>query len=200
MAKEKNLDFLIDGLVKVKNRSDIPFKCLLVGDGPERERLMSKVYEFDMDDRIIFTGNLAPPDVIRHYLAADFFVFASTSETQGMVLIEAMAGGCPVVAVRASGVYDLIREEYNGFKVPESTESWARAVITLLEDQELLSVMSRNSLAFAENYSEEKIIERVLRLYRRVLVLNRSVLNGNMASDSQTAENVIEAELIKSRQ
>jgi len=51
MAKEKNLDFLIDGLVKVKNRTHTPFKCLLVGDGPERERLAKKVGELGMGER-----------------------------------------------------------------------------------------------------------------------------------------------------
>lgn len=59
-------------------------------------------------------------------------MFASTSETQGMVLLEAMAGGCPVVAVRASGVYDVVKDGYNGFKVAESTDNWAEAVINLL--------------------------------------------------------------------
>ncbi len=60
MAKEKNLDFLIDGLVKVKNRTYTPFKCLLVGDGPEKERLEAKVDELGMDDRIVFAGNITP--------------------------------------------------------------------------------------------------------------------------------------------
>jgi len=174
MAKEKNLDFLIDGLVKVKDRTHTPFKCLLVGDGPEKERLEEKVAELGMDERIVFAGNMAPREVIRCYLAADLFVFASTSETQGMVLLEAMAGGCPVVAVRASGVYDVVKDGYNGFKAPESTESWAKAVATLLEDKQLLSALSENSRVFAENYSVEKITEKVSRLYRRVLVLNKS--------------------------
>ncbi len=91
-----------------------------------------------------------------------------------MVLLEAMAGGCPVVAVRASGVYDVIKDGYNGFKVSESTESWAKAVANLLEDSQLLSALSENSRAFVENYSLEKMTERVSRLYRRVLVLNLS--------------------------
>jgi len=91
-----------------------------------------------------------------------------------MVLLEAMAGGWPVVAVRASGVYDVVKDDYNGFKVAESTESWAKAVATLLEDKQLLSALSENSRAFAENYSVEKITEKVSRLYRRVLVLSKS--------------------------
>ncbi len=174
MAKEKNLDFLIDGLAKVKNRTHSPFKCLLVGDGPEKERLEAKVAELGMDDRVVFTGNMAPYEVVRCYLAADLFVFASTSETQGMVLLEAMAGGCPVVAVRASGVYDVVKDGHNGFKVAESTDNWAEAVANLLEDGQRLSALSENSRAFAENYSMEKITEKVSRLYRRVVVLGQS--------------------------
>jgi len=127
-----------------------------------------------MDKRIVFTGNVTPHEVARHYLAADLFVFASTSETQGMVLLEAMAGGCPVVAVRASGVYDVVKDGYNGLTVAESTDNWAEAVINLLTDSQRLPALSENSRAFAENYSEEKITEKVLRLYRRVVVLGKS--------------------------
>lgn len=174
LAREKNLDFLIDGLAKAKAQIHIPFKCLLVGDGPEKTRLEEKVAALGLREQVVFTGNLPPRDVARCYLAADLFVFASTSETQGMVLIEAMAGGCPVVAVRASGVHDAVRDGYNGLMVAESTGSWAKAVATLLTDRRRLSVLSENSRAFAEAFSEEKIAARVSRLYRRVVVLAKS--------------------------
>lgn len=174
LAREKNLDFLIDGLAKVKEQIHIPFKCLLVGDGPEKARLEEKAAALGLREQIVFTGNLPPRAVARCYLAADLFVFASTSETQGMVLIEAMAGGCPVVAVRASGVHDVVRDGHNGLMVAESTKSWAKAVATLLTDRRRLSVLSENSRAFAEDFSEEKIAEKVLRLYRRVVILGKS--------------------------
>lgn len=174
MAKEKNIEFLIDGLEKVKKLVRIPFKCLLVGDGPERERLEKKAAALELNEQIVFIGNMPPREVALCCLAADLFVFASTSETQGMVLIEAMAGGCPVVAVRASGVYDAVRDGYNGLMVAESTESWSKAVATLLRDRVMLSVLSENSRVFAEDYAEENIAEQVLKLYRRVVVLGKS--------------------------
>ena len=117
---------------------------------------------------------MLPREVARCYLAADLFVFASTSETQGMVLVEAMAGGCPVVAIRASGVIDVVKDGYNGLMVPESTEGWSQAVVNLLEDRQRLAVMSANSRAFAEDYAEEKVTERVLRQYRRAVILGKS--------------------------
>ena len=183
MAREKNLDFLIDGVAKVRALTGIPFRCLLVGDGPELVRLEKKVEDLGMNDQILFTGNMEPSDVARACLASDLFVFASTSETQGMVLLEAMAGGCPVVAVSSSGVYDVVEDGFNGFKVPESTDSWAKAVTRLLEDTELRESFSLNSRKFAEKYSEENISEKVLSLYRRVLGLKgaESVRRGGPA-------------------
>jgi 1,2-diacylglycerol 3-alpha-glucosyltransferase len=174
MAKEKNLDFLIDGLAKVKKWSHTPFTCILVGDGPERQRLEEKVTALGMENHVIFSGKMTPQEVAGCYLAADLFVFASTSETQGMVLLEAMAGGCPVVAVRASGVHDVIKDGHNGFKVAESTDDWAGMIVKLLDDHQQLSILSKNSRAFAGDYSVEKIAEKVLALYRRVMVLYRS--------------------------
>jgi 1,2-diacylglycerol 3-alpha-glucosyltransferase len=174
MVQEKNLDFLIDAIAKVRELSPIPFKCLLVGDGPEKARLEKKVAALGLDGEIVFTGKMTPHEVARCYLAADLFVFASTSETQGMVLIEAMAGGCPVVAVRASGVYDVVKDGFNGLMVAESTESWSRAVVRLLTDRRRLSLLSENSKTFAEDYAEEKICDQILRLYRRVVALGKS--------------------------
>jgi len=174
MAREKNLDFLIDGLAKVKYLFAAPFKCLLIGDGPEKKRLEEKTGALDLHDNVIFTGNMPPQQVALCYLAADLFVFASTSETQGMVLIEAMAGGCPVVAVRASGVHDVVRDGYNGVMVAESTEDWAEGVTSLLMDYQVLSDLSKKSRIFAQNYSEEKIATKVRSLYRRVVILGKS--------------------------
>lgn len=174
MAKEKNLDFLIDGLAKVKKQIPFPFKCLLVGDGPEKKRLQEKTADRGLAEQIVFTGGMRPREVARCYLAADLFVFASTSETQGMVLVEAMAGGCPVVAVRASGVYDVVKDGSNGLMTAESTESWSKAVVALLKNRRKLATLSENSRLFAEDYSEKKIAEKVSRLYRRAVVLRKS--------------------------
>ena len=174
MAREKNLDFLIDAVARIKQRTNIPFKCLLVGDGPERQRLEKKVEDIGLQAQIRFTGSLTPQEVILHYLAADLFVFASTSETQGMVLVEAMAGGCPVVAVRASGVYDVIKDDFNGYMVPENIENWASKIIDILNSPELLQELSENSRAYAEEFSVDNITSKIIRLYQNVIVLKQS--------------------------
>lgn len=174
LAEEKNLDFLLAALAKTK--ALVPpshFKCILVGDGPEREHLERQVDLLGLQDTIVFTGNLPPSEVAKAYRAADLFVFASTSETQGMVLVEAMAGGCPVVAVRASGVHDVLENGYNGLMVAESTESWANAVRSLLMDPQRLAKLSENSMLFAQTYSVENIAKKVEALYQRVVLLHQ---------------------------
>ncbi|WP_320127397.1 glycosyltransferase [uncultured Sphaerochaeta sp.] len=174
IAEEKNLDFLIAALQKLKETSSTHFTCLLIGDGPQKKRLEEKVRSMGMQDSIIFMGKLQPSEVVRCYLAADLFVFASTSETQGMVLLEAMAGGCPVVAIQSSGVYDVIHDGFNGYKVPESTNIWAETVRKLLEDKPLMETMANNSREFVKNYSVDSITDRVTALYRRVIILSKS--------------------------
>lgn len=174
LAEEKNLDFLLAGLAKVKALCPVKFTCLLVGDGPQRSHLEGRVAELGLGEVVTFTGNLEPREVTRIYRAGDLFVFSSTSETQGMVLVEAMAGGCPVVAVRSSGVHDVVKNGYNGMMVPESTDSWAAAVASLLSDPAGLSELSANSKIFAQSYSEENIAQKVEALYQRVVLLYKA--------------------------
>ena len=171
LAREKNVDFMIDGLLRVRERTSVPFRCIVVGDGPERSRLEEKVTEMGMIDSIFFTGAIEPSEMFKAYLASELFVFASRTETQGMVLLEAMAGGCPVVAVNSSGVHDVIEDGYNGFKVPENIESWSSSIILLLENRGLIDSLSGNSKKFAGNYSGDRIAERVLRFYHRTLLV-----------------------------
>jgi len=173
MAREKNLDFLIEGVRKVFASIEEPVHCLLVGDGPERSRLEAKVSDLGLSSRIHFAGQMDPTDTVLAYLAADLFVFSSTSETQGMVLVEAMAGGCPVVAVNASGVYDVVEDGVNGYKVPESTDIWALTIVRLLQDRARLETLAANCRKFARKYSEKRIAEKVLNLYERVIVMSR---------------------------
>ena len=172
LAIEKNMDFLIDGLIKTLDKTSQKFVCLLVGDGPQFGPLTKKIAAAGLSDRIRLVGKISPQKVVLAYLAADLFVFASTSETQGMVLLEAMAAGCPVVAVRASGVNDVVRHGENGITVSESTEHWSQALGDLLDDPDRLQALSDQAIATAAGFSSEKIAEEVDALYRRVIAMH----------------------------
>ena len=109
-----------------------------------------------IQDVVTFVGNV-PNEQVRDYLAAsDLFLFASKSETQGIVLAEAMAAGIPVTAVHATGADDIIEDGVNGFLTEEKEEVWAAKVTEALEP-ETNSRMKRAALISAENYRSSRL-------------------------------------------
>ena len=109
-----------------------------------------------IQDVVTFVGNV-PNEQVRDYLAAsDLFLFASKSETQGIVLAEAMAAGIPVTAVHATGADDIIEDGVNGFLTEEKEEMWAAKVTEALEP-ETNSRMKRAALISAENYRSSRL-------------------------------------------
>jgi 1,2-diacylglycerol 3-alpha-glucosyltransferase len=181
LAVEKNIDFLIRGLKLVKANTSVPFRCMMMGDGPERENIRHLIEACQMTDELILTGQINPTEMATYFQASDIFVFSSLSETQGMVLLEAMAGGCPSVSVRSSGTDDVIKDGYNGFKTQEDPAAWAEKVVCLLENEALRQEMSCNALAFARKFSQEKIAERVEVFYKRTIIERRKRKGGRHA-------------------
>jgi glycosyltransferase involved in cell wall biosynthesis len=169
ISQEKNLYFLLQGLQQVSLSCSRPFKCLLAGDGPELQGLKDYARELGVDGQVIFLGQVEQRHLPLFYTASDLFVFSSTSETQGMVLLEAMAGGCPVVAVRSSGIAEVVQNGYNGYKTSENVKAWAETVLQLMQNQQEMQRMSKNARQQAESFSVEKTAQQVLSFYARVL-------------------------------
>jgi glycosyltransferase involved in cell wall biosynthesis len=103
------------------------------------------------------------------YRSADLFVYASLSETQGMVLLEAMAGGCPVVAVSSGGVDDVVVDGYNGYRTAEDADEWARRVAEMISNPGKLQDMSDNAFDFAAKHSIEVMAEQAVKTYREMI-------------------------------
>ncbi len=168
LSKEKNLYFLLDGLALVKNMTNKQFKAIIIGDGPEREDLELYVEKQGLEDYVQLIGAVDYSQVCKYYLAADLFVFASTSETQGMVVLEAMAGCTPVVAVRSSGIDDIIEDGVNGYKTGEDIDKWAEKIVRLMEDPILLEKMKGNAEQEAREHSLEKMARRAEEVYQNL--------------------------------
>ncbi|MDY6798829.1 MAG: glycosyltransferase [Pseudomonadota bacterium] len=169
LSNEKNIDFMIDAIHSLRQKTDIPFRFLMIGDGHQRDRLQQRIDELELGDHMTLVGSVPPEEMATWYQLGDAFLFASKSETQGMVILEAMAAGCPVVAVRSSGIDDVVRDGYNGFKTPEKQEQWVARVQQLLEDESLRREMSGHALAFARDYSVEKFAREVREIYALAL-------------------------------
>jgi len=117
LAPEKNMGFLAEAVAAfLPRRSGARF--LLVGDGPSRKGMLATFERNGLSGRIHVGGVLEGERLASAYKAMDVFVFASLTETQGMVLTEAMTAGVPVVAVDASGVREVVRDRENGRLVP----------------------------------------------------------------------------------
>ena len=170
LGAEKNLLFLLRAFKRMTQlKQDL---CLIIaGDGPQRQELEEHVTALGLSDRMLFTGYLDHAKLIDLYKAADLFVFASKTETQGLVLVEALAAGTPVVAVGAMGVLDIVTHGESGLLVEEDEEVFARAVVGLLGDPEKLRTMRKNALKRAYELSAQAAVQKLVGVYQELCLV-----------------------------
>ena len=174
LSKEKNIDFLLDATRTLKEHYDRPFRLLIIGDGPERQRLDTRIQQMGLQDVVTLLGAIPPNDVPVYCRLGDIFLFASRSETQGMVILEAMAAGMPVVAVRSSGIDDIVDNGVNGFKTPLDSTQWCTRIEQLIEDSALFQRLSANAKSTAANYSIARFSDNVRRFYAGILATRQA--------------------------
>jgi len=127
LAPEKNVGFLCEAF-KVFLRQNSQAHIAIAGDGPSRKKMEHDLLAVDQS-RVHFVGILTGSDLCDAYTAFDVFAFASYTETQGMVLAEALASGCPVVGLKATGTLDIIKDENTGILVyDQSIDNFAHAL------------------------------------------------------------------------
>jgi 1,2-diacylglycerol 3-alpha-glucosyltransferase len=164
LDREKNLEFLLSAVARV----GIPrARLLLVGRGTQAAALRRVAAARGLGDRVEFRGGAPPDDLPRYYRAADVFVFASTTETQGLAVLEAMACGLPVVAVRASGVEEVVGEGVSGLLVPEDAAAFAGAVTQVLGDPHLGTKLAHGAREAASPFGSAALVHRLVAAYRR---------------------------------
>ncbi|MCD1629821.1 glycosyltransferase [Marinobacter shengliensis] len=165
LSNEKNIDFMIEAIDRLRQESDVPFRFLMIGDGHQRDRLQKKIDSLELSSHFTLVGAVQPEEMALWYNLGDAFLFASKSETQGMVILEAMSAGLPVVAVRSSGIEDVVRDGLNGYKTPENQARWIEKARQLLENDDLRTELSDKARAFAADYSIEQFARDVRGIY-----------------------------------
>jgi 1,2-diacylglycerol 3-alpha-glucosyltransferase len=170
LAPEKNLSFLAEAMCLWL--ADVPCGHLLVvGVGPAATEVRRVFRRHNLSRRVHMAGTLEGRELVDAYHAMDVFVFASCTETQGMVLTEAMAAGRPVVALNAPGVREVVRDGYNGRLVEtDRQEEFAAAVAEITTAaaarREELRAAARRT---AERFSMDRCARRLLAVYERLL-------------------------------
>lgn len=169
ITEEKNLTFLSRAVAPfLREQPDTQF--LFAGKGPVSEKLKEYFRNRDLQDRVHFTGSLTGQDLVNAYHSLDAFVFTSKSETQGMVLTEAMAASTPVISLDATGTREVVQDGKNGYLIQrENTKEFADALNRLknLETQER-NALRAEARRTAEDYSILNCTENMLRLYERL--------------------------------
>ncbi|MCA1796655.1 MAG: glycosyltransferase, partial [Geobacteraceae bacterium] len=136
-----------------------------------RQRLQDRIHSLDLDTVVTLVGAVPPDEIINWYQLADLFVFTSRSETQGMVILEAMSAGLPVVAVRSSGIDDVVKDGVNGYKTAQRIEYWSARVVELLENDTKRDKLGENAREFARDFSVEHFSANVRDIYAQTLAL-----------------------------
>lgn len=168
LAAEKNLDFLARSVTEfLKGPDGKGARFLLVGTGPALGAVREVFRTRGLKDRIAVAGVLQGQELVDAYHAMDAFAFASTSETQGMVLTEAMAAGVPVVALDAPGVREVVTDGANGRLLVEADPAAFAAALAELRSvpSERRAALRAGALATARAFSMERSASRALAAY-----------------------------------
>lgn len=168
LAREKNLETLLDAAALVFAHDEAA-RLWLVGDGPHRTALTQRVREMGIGDRVRFVGAVPRHEVDAYYAAADVFLFASITETQGLVLQEAMSYGLPAVAAAGGAASEAIEHGIDGFVAKNDPADLALYLRLLLNDGELRMRFAERAQRAVAGATMAVMAERMLAVYRRVL-------------------------------
>ena len=171
VAEEKNIDFLLRVVNRVRHR--IPhLRLLIAGEGPAKARLQRMTAQLGLTECITFLGYLTKDDWRDCYAAADLFVFSSVTETQGLVVSEAMAVGTPVVAVGEMGIKDVMASGRGGIVTKFDESEFASAIQRLLLEPQLYQSKRSEALEEAGHWSATTMAKRMLANYQSMLSKN----------------------------
>lgn len=182
IAYEKNIDFLLHMLDRV--RKALPDVLLIIaGEGPALHHLKRLGRQLGLDDHLRFVGYLDREQALLDcYRAGDAFVFASRTETQGLVLLEALALGVPVVSTAVMGTRDILAREHGGALIAEDdTQDFADKVLHLLRDAELRARLAREAPTHAAQWNAAHQARRLETFYRDI-IHHDAVANASHAS------------------
>lgn len=164
LAREKNVEFLIRQMV-TSQMKEAGVHFLIVGDGPDRERLEFLVKELELENVIHFTGMVPPEEVYKYYHLGDIFVSASQSETQGLTYIEALACGLPLLCFKDECLEQVLKQGWNGYFFENEVDFAQNLRLAFQKKEE----MRAYAFETADEFSRETFGTKVLSLYKKAI-------------------------------
>jgi glycosyltransferase involved in cell wall biosynthesis len=166
LAKEKNWDTLIKAVAKVMQTHD-DLRLVLIGEGEERKALQELARDLGVGDKVEFTGIVPYEEVPAHLKAANLFCFASVTETQGLVTMEAMAADLPVVAVEATGTSDVVESGRDGLLTENNANALAQAIARVIDHPDLMAQLREAAIQRAADFDMIRQAERLVAVYEQ---------------------------------
>jgi glycosyltransferase involved in cell wall biosynthesis len=170
LVKGKGLEILLKAFARCKQEIK-HLKLWIVGDGYLRSRLELLAQKLGISKDVTFFGRLTHDELRNIYNLVTVTILPSEKESFGLVLVESMACGTPVVATVTEGSIEIVKDEVNGLLVPQyDEEAISEAIYKIVSDRSLRQIMSENARRYAvEYFSWEKIRKRLDMLYRSLL-------------------------------
>lgn len=178
VAHEKNIGFLLKAVACVKKEiADVLF--VIAGEGPARTALEQESKSLGLSDNVQFIGYLDRDSELNDcYRAADIFIFASRTETQGLVLLEAMAQGTPVVSTAELGTLDVLKNGAGVWIAKEELVDFSGKIIRMLTDSDARNSLGAVGREYAHEWSASRQAERMTEFYNTVISSLQSAVNN----------------------
>jgi glycosyltransferase involved in cell wall biosynthesis len=169
VAHEKNIGFLLEMFQHVRGAH--PDTLLVIaGEGPASDALREHTQRLALDEHVHFVGYLdRRRELLDCYRAADLFVFSSRTETQGLVLLEAMACGVPVVGLAIMGTAEVLQHGQGAHIAADDLHDFANKVSTLLADHALRATLAHRAREYVQGWTASEMTRRLVRFYGQVI-------------------------------
>lgn len=164
VASEKNIEMLLTSFSIVLGKHPHAY-LLLIGGGPELADFKRLAGRLGVGRRAIFAGFVKKEETVTHFAAADLFVFPSTTDTQGIVLLEAMAAGLPITAVGIMGPRDIVKDGKTGYLTPNDAAEFSESINVLLKNSGRRHRMGKAAKEEAQKYAAPRMAKRLEGIY-----------------------------------
>lgn len=168
LCKEKQIDVVIRAFKKVLEKKEC--RLVITSDGPDRQRLKALVKSLGLRGKVSFTGYISDSAIKTLFKKADALVYASETETQGLVVLESMMFGCPVIVPRSLGFKDAVKNNFNGFSYhPVNEETLSKHILALIGNDKLRRKFIMNGYRMLKTFDAKTTTKKLLDIYKSLL-------------------------------